>query len=198
MTAIRLSGVVLAAGSASRFGADKLVQPLPTDAHGVAAGTALAVASWLHLRTVIPDSIVVVRDARAASARLLAQAGAVLIECPNADEGMGASLAAGVAGRSDADGWLIALGDMPWIAPASIGLVAAALRSGASIAATRYAGQRGHPVGFSRAHRDALLALRGDAGARDIVSAYRDETVLVDVDDPGVVRDVDLPDDLKD
>jgi molybdenum cofactor cytidylyltransferase len=106
---------------------------------------------------------------------------------------MGASLACGVAATKDADGWVIALADMPWTAPATIGSVAVALADGSDIVAPSHRGERGHPVGFARRHCDALTALRGDAGAREIVAAHRDRLALIAVDDPGTVRDVDTP-----
>ncbi|WP_459624775.1 nucleotidyltransferase family protein, partial [Burkholderia sp. 3C] len=73
--------------------------------------------------------------------------------------------------------------------------VASELASGrATIAAPWFDGQRGHPVGFAAVHRDALAALDGDAGARALLVAH--EVARVEVDDPGVLRDVDTRDDL--
>jgi molybdenum cofactor cytidylyltransferase len=194
---MRLSGILLAAGAARRFGGDKLMQPLPSHAHGVAAGTPIAIAALMHVRAVLDDCVVVAKPIRSALHDALDRVGAETVLCANADEGMGRSLACGVAARPDADGWIVALADMPWIEPASIIAVADALRAGASIAATRFDGARGHPVGFARRHRDALLRLRGDEGARTVVEAHRADLVLVDVADAGVVRDVDVPADLK-
>lgn len=109
---------------------------------------------------------------------------------------MGASLACAVAAVAEADGWVIALGDMPWIAPATISAVADALRDGAEIAAPAYRGERGHPVGFARPYGPLLTALTGDEGARAIVNARKWAVRLVDVDDAGALRDVDHPADL--
>jgi molybdenum cofactor cytidylyltransferase len=109
---------------------------------------------------------------------------------------MGASLACGAAAAHDADGWVVALADMPWISPTSIAAVADAIRDGAEIAATQTDGKRGHPVGFSRKYGPLLASLTGDEGARNIVAARQWALQLVDVDDPGVLRDVDLPTDL--
>ena len=64
------------------------------------------------------------------------------------------------------------------------------------IAAPSYRGQRGHPVGFSRRHRDALASLIGDAGARSLIERNLDRMTWIDVDDAGVVRDVDTPSDV--
>ena len=58
-------------------------------------------------------------------------------------------------------------------------------------------GERGHPVGFAASLREDLLALRGDAGARGVLQRYAAEVVTVEVDDPGILQDVDTHDDLK-
>jgi molybdenum cofactor cytidylyltransferase len=59
-----------------------------------------------------------------------------------------------------------------------------------------FQGERGHPVGFGRRFAAQLLALDGDAGARDIISAHKNELTLVECGDPGVLQDVDRREDL--
>jgi molybdenum cofactor cytidylyltransferase len=126
----------------------------------------------------------------------LVSTGARVIACDRAAEGMGASLACGVAAAADADGWIVALADMPWIAPTSIVAVADALRDGAEIAAAHFEGKRGHPVGFAKKYGPLLASLTGDAGARSVIAARQWALQLVEVDDPGVLRDVDRRSDL--
>jgi molybdenum cofactor cytidylyltransferase len=109
---------------------------------------------------------------------------------------MGTSLACGVAAAVAAEGWIVALADMPWIAPSTVALVADALRAGADIVATSRIGVRGHPVGFARQHYTALAGLAGDEGAKSILTAHRDRVQLVEVADNGVLRDVDTPADI--
>jgi len=190
-------GLLLAAGSGSRFGGAKLAAPLPRTSHGVAAGTPIGVAACLHLVAALPRVIAVVRTIDVALRDLLQQTGAQIVVCDRAHEGMGVTLATGVAAAPDADGWVVALGDMPWIAPATIAAVAARVRDGASIVAPVHRGQRGHPVGFARAHQAALVALTGDEGARGLVAANRALLELLDVQDPGVLLDVDRGEDLS-
>jgi molybdenum cofactor cytidylyltransferase len=112
--------------------------------------------------------------------------------------GMGASLAAAVAATDRADGWIVALGDMPLIAPATIAAVRRALEDGALIAAPASArtGERGHPVGFAAALRAELLALAADVGARAIVERHRGELRLLPTDDAGIFVDLDTPEQL--
>ena len=98
--------------------------------------------------------------------------------------------------RPDAQGWLVALADMPWIAPATIARVADAVAGGAIIAAPFHRGERGHPVGFGKACYAALATLTGDEGAKAIVAAQGDRIARIDVDDPGILRDIDTRADI--
>ena len=191
-----VAGILLAAGSGSRFGGAKLLAPLRAAAHGVPAGTPVGVAACRHLVAAIPDVVAIVRDGDDALAARFREAGARTIECARAHEGMGVTLAAGVAATANAGGWIVALADMPWIAPGTIAAVADRLHDGASIVAPRYRGRRGHPVGFSAAHFAALVALTGDEGAKAILTANAAALETFEVDDPGVLRDVDRPEDL--
>jgi molybdenum cofactor cytidylyltransferase len=193
---MRIVGILLTAGEGARFGGGKLLAPLPKAAHGASAGMPIGAASAIHLVAALDDVIAVVRPRAAALERALDATGARVVACERASEGMGASLACGAAATHDADGWVVGLADMPWISPTSIVAVADAIRDGAEIAATRFDGQRGHPVGFSRKYGSLLASLTGDEGARNIVAARQWALRLVDVDDPGVLRDVDLPADL--
>jgi molybdenum cofactor cytidylyltransferase len=106
-------------------------------------------------------------------------------------------LAFGISACPDADGWLIALADMPWIAPATIVKVADALRSGATISAPVWQSRRGHPVGFSSTMHAELAALRGDIGAKALIQTNLEQLSLVDCYDPGVLWDIDQPDDMQ-
>ena len=188
---MRIVGILLAAGRGTRFGGGKLLAPLVQPAADVSPGTPIGVASALHLVAALPQSLAVVRPGDAALAAALRATGLSIVECEKADEGMGASLACGVAASRDADGWVVALADMPWIASSTIVAVAQAIEHGDDLAAPFYQGRRGHPVGFARRLHAALAALRGDAGARAILITNEGSIARVDVDDPGIVRDVD-------
>ncbi len=78
----------------------------------------------------------------------------------------------------------------------TIQAVAKALATGAPLAAPVYHGQRGHPIGFARRFRAALAALDGDRGGRDILAQHSHELRLIEVDDPGVLVDIDRPADI--
>jgi len=189
----RVVGILLAAGRGTRFGGDKLLALLrspdrPSEPIGVVA--------LRHLRSAVPDVVAVVRPEDNALAAEFEANGARVFRCANADDGMGASLACGVRASASAKGWVVALADMPWVSPATIARVAAAIEHGAPLAAAFHSGRRGHPVGFSRECYDALAALTGDEGARQIVATRADDLVRIDTDDAGVLRDVDTAADL--
>jgi len=108
--------------------------------------------------------------------------------------GMGDSIAAAVAATPAATGWLILPADLPLIQSETLRSVALALQHHA-VVLPLYCGQRGHPVGFSAACRQALLDLKGDQGAAMVVRSY--SAFELNVNDAGCVTDIDTLDDLK-
>lgn len=111
-----------------------------------------------------------------------------------AKSGMGWSIACGVAATPDAAGWLILPSDLPLIKSKTLQDVALALEQN-QVVVPVYLGQAGHPVGFSRDCREALLSLQGDQGARSVVRAHQSLRLMVN--DAGCVLDVDTWDALK-
>jgi molybdenum cofactor cytidylyltransferase len=127
----------------------------------------------------------------------LAAAGAEVCVLADAEQGMSASIAHGIAQTPDADGWLIALGDMPLVASADAIRIADSLRSGAAIAVPVTLGRRGHPVGFARRYFTELVELSGDTGARVILAKHVADIVEISVSDASTWHDVDTSDDLE-
>lgn len=189
-----IRGILLAAGSAKRFGSNKLLQALPPGTPD--AGMPIALAAAKHLIGALPDSIAVLRPRAQKLGKLLRDAGCNTVVCKNAANGMGTSLAAGIKASADADGWVVVLADMPFIRPETTRAIVRALAEGAAIAAPSYRGERGHPVGFARRFYDELIGLQGDAGARQVMMQHSDSITTLDVDDSGVLRDIDKPSDL--
>lgn len=185
-----VSGILLAAGAATRFGGGKLLHPLED---GVAIGARAA----RNLLAVTGEVVAVVRWGDFPLSDMLDEEGCHVTMFRDAVRGMGASLAHGVSRARDADGWIVALADMPRIAPETMRKIAAALEEGAQIVAPSYKGERGHPVGFAAALRDELLALDGDRGARAILERHRDAVKIIECDDPGVLYDIDRKSDLE-
>ncbi len=187
-------GILLAGGAGTRFrasgGGDKLLHPLPD-------GTPIAVASLRNLLTAVPRVVAVVRPGAEALAEALRVAGSEVTVCPDADEGMGRTLAHAVRRAGETGGYVVALADMPFIAPRAAREVAARLAGGAWIVAPVYRGERGHPVGFARALRGELEGLRGDAGAREVVKAHGARVETFEAADATVLRDIDTLDALS-
>jgi molybdenum cofactor cytidylyltransferase len=75
--------------------------------------------------------------------------------------------------------------------------VAVAIRGRRAGCGAVHDGQRGHPVGFSAACYAMLAALTGDKGSKAVVAAHADSLARIEVDDAGILRDVDTLADLK-
>lgn len=186
-----ICGVLLCGGAAERFGGDKLLARLPD-------GTPIAVQSARNLLDGARDALAVIPVGAAALRAALEPLGCGILESGRTALGMGESLAAAIAATEDASGWIVALGDMPLIRPDTIAALRGALLAGATLAAPvcSSTGARGHPVGFSAALREELLALRGDLGARAIVERHRVHLHELATDDAGIFADLDTREQL--
>lgn len=184
-----IAGILLAAGRGLRFGGGKLLAEL-------VHGRTIAEISCRNLGPAVDRLLSVVRPGDDALAACLSAAGSEVHVCPDADEGMGASLACGVRQAPEADGWLVALADMPLLVPSDIGRIADALRAGAAIAVPMSGGQRGHPVGFSRRFFADLAALNGAVGARAILQRHADAITAIAIENPRTWLDIDTAEDL--
>ncbi len=185
-----ITGILLAAGSGSRFGGGKLLHPLRD-------GTPIGVASLRSLTSALPEVLAVVRQGDEALRALLAAEGIAVVLCVDAHMGMSRSLACGVRASMDASGWVFALGDMPFVAPATTATIASKLEAAGGIVVPAIRGQRGNPVGFAARFREDLLDVRGDEGARSVVRRHPSAITVVDCDDPGILQDVDRLEDLS-
>lgn len=187
-----ISAIVLAAGQSSRFGGPKLMQALTGEA-GAMSVLSHVLQPWLmcfsRVQVVVPTEYTALR---AQVERELPDADRIhWLACDQSASGMGHSLAFGVAQTAQARGWLIGLGDMPDIQASTLQLLAAKLAGGHALVAPVYAGKRGHPVGFTARFRELLTGCTGDQGARQIVQDHMDQLVTLDVDDAGVLFDID-------
>jgi molybdenum cofactor cytidylyltransferase len=181
--------VVLAAGQGSRYkgGGHKLAEPLEGS---TVLGCTLKHAIESRLQVVLVTTEAIVPHASI----WLARRDIVVLSPEEARRGMGSSIAAGVLARAGAPGWLLLPGDMPLVKPQTLRAVAGALQLHPVVYA-QYRGRRGHPVGFSGELYSELIMLGGDEGARRIVARY--PVHGQEVDDPGVLVDVDTVADLQ-
>lgn len=185
------TGILLAAGRGRRFDPaglqNKLLQCLPS-------GEPVALHAARQFAVNQSDMLVVVHSDAHSLRELFDAYGFVTTVCVDADNGMGHSLAHGIRESANANGWIIALADMPRVQVATITALDEAIKNGANIAVPVYKQVRGNPVAFSRKHRDALLQLQGDRGARHLLLSA--DATEITVDDAGILFDVDVPHDL--
>ncbi|QZP20027.1 NTP transferase domain-containing protein [Pseudomonas sp. DR208] len=186
-----ITAIVLAAGQGSRFraeaGADQ--DKLLADCVGLDGVVRPVIEQVLkNLPSAVADRWVVTSADRPEVIRLAEIYGCKVLLLRSA--GMGDSIAAAVAASASANGWLVVLGDMPFIQSSSIERVIAGLEEG-GISVPVQDGQYGHPVAFGRAFGPGLMALTGDRGAKPLFAQAA--VCEVAVDDSGVSWDVDVP-----
>jgi molybdenum cofactor cytidylyltransferase len=191
-TEVSFAAVVLAAGSATRFGGGKLLAQW--------RGAPLLHAALATARAAPATSITVVTGADEASVAACARAfdpAIRLVHAHDHAEGMAASLRIGIASLPPATAAaFVFLGDMPRVPHAVLGPLAQAVAAGAPAAAPVFGGRRGNPVVLGRELFSKVAALRGDAGARPILQALGARLALVEAPDDGVLFDVDERGDL--
>jgi CTP:molybdopterin cytidylyltransferase MocA len=183
-----IGGIVLAAGAGRRFGGAKQLAPLggvPLLEHALAAMAAVPVIA----------PIAVVLGAHADDVREQVDFGfARPVVCDAWSEGQAASLRCGLDAVGEVDAVVVTLGDQPRIAPQAIAALLLALDEPAPAARALYRGRPGHPVLIKRALFPAVRALRGDAGARDLLE--RANVLRLETGDLGSPADVDTPEQL--
>ncbi len=185
-------GLLLAAGRSTRFGGNKLLHAPPGELP-LALQAARCLEALEHSLAVIPQDDATLRA-------LFQDVGLAVTEVPAAGPaqactppGLSDSLRAGLQATPDATAWIIALADMPQVQVSTVAAMREALSQGALIVACRYRGQRGNPVGFSSRFRNELMALQGDQGARGLLERHAAEVRWLEGDDPGILRDIDVP-----
>jgi molybdenum cofactor cytidylyltransferase len=182
-----IAGLILAAGESSRMGQDKAL---------------LTYRGRTFLETII--SILREADVSRVAAVLGHHAEEVqrgvkledmeVVINPEYRRGQTSSLQAGLRALESADleAVVLCLVDHPLISADTVrALVASFRRSGAPVVIPTFQNQRGHPVLVARALFDELLRLSPDEGANTVIRKYRDATQLVEVNDSGILLDVD-------
>lgn len=206
----QMTGIILAAGKGERFGGDKCLAKLPN-------GMAMGVAAASNLVKFVDQLICVVRPQDKLLQAELLRAGLRIVICQDADAGMSASLRAGINGSPNANGWIIALADMPLIKPSTYqAVITEAIQQAKDLNHTKlikqdqtvsaaqqpiivpsYQGQDGHPVYFPARFRDELLALSGDRGAKKLLYQYPESVQRIAVEDAGILQDFDTRADFE-
>ena len=192
MSPRRLEAILLAAGESRRMGYPKPLLRLGAGSF-IAYTTALALGVAGRLVIVLGAHADRIRPALARDARV------TVVENPNFNRGQLSSLKVGLAEviAGGADAVVVHLADHPLVEPATfVALVDEYRGTAQPIVVACYRGRRGHPVLFDRSMFAELMAAPEDQGARVVVNADPTRVHYVDVDDPGVVLDLDTPADL--
>jgi molybdenum cofactor cytidylyltransferase len=186
---LRIGGIVLAAGQSRRFGSDKRMALL-------SEGEVLLDRAVSLMHQCVDDVALVIGidDSEAFYANRFPHAH--IIRSPRSAGGMGFTLADAVRQLTHWDAALVSLADKPFIAPHSL-LSVRELLGEHDLVVPTYRRAWGHPVGFARQHFLALERLEGDRGARAFISSEQAHCLFVELDDPGIVADVDTPEQLQ-
>jgi molybdenum cofactor cytidylyltransferase len=189
----RAVAVVTAAGYAKRFGGKKLLAPIagePLLDHTIrslleAGVSEVIVVVGTEARRELTRDVSAMSDPRVRP-----------VENPDPSRGMFSSIQIGVATASG-DTLLVLPGDMPYVRPETIRAVIAKFRERPAIVSPRYNGKRGHPIAMPLALRDEIARTAPTANLHEVIRRHQGEPVDLDVNDAGVVRDVDTPADLE-
>ena len=206
-----VAGLILAAGESRRMGSPKALLRYR-------GATFLDTLTQLFGQRCSP--VIVVLGAHAAEIRAAAVRPATFIENPDYARGMTGSMQCGLrAVPPDADGVLFTLVDHPAASPSTLDALLApmdlhraqldgppaldphlarpATLNAPLVRVPRYRSKRGHPIWFSRELTAEFLALPAHGPARDVVARHVDRTEYLDLDDPGIVADIDSPEDYR-
>ena len=115
---------------------------------------------------------------------------------PDSSRGMFSSIQAGCA-MAEGDPLIVLPADMPFVRPATIAAVLAAAAEGGRVILPTLRGKHGHPIGLPGSARDAILDANATSNLKAVLATTGLPHVDLDVDDPGVLRDVDVPSDLR-
>ncbi len=183
------AGIILAAGESSRMGKDKALLPY-------AGTTFIERLMDLFVPRVAPLIVVLGYNAGRILVGLRERPDVQVVINDKYRDGHLSSLQAGImALPPDAVSALVTLVDHPAVTEATLDVILT--HAPAPLVIPRYDGRRGHPVLLSRKLLDAIAALPPEASAKQVIHAHLAEAVQLDVDDPGVLRDIDTPADYE-
>ncbi|GHA21761.1 hypothetical protein GCM10008090_34600 [Arenicella chitinivorans] len=179
----------MAAGRSQRFGGPKLRHRLSP------SGEPMIVHTIRRYQAVFERPSVVIASHDDALREIVIQTGVHVIDNPAAEQGMSQSIVQGVSQTSSSTGWLIALGDMPWVSESTVQQLLAHAHP-ERIVVPSYQHQDGNPVLFGAQFAPQLKALTGDHGGKVILQSPDARVRRIATGDQGILRDVDTPADL--
>ncbi len=181
---MKLAVLILAAGRGRRFGSDKRRYLID--------GEPMLIKTTSIYASIFDDVRVVLRPGDDELAAAVTELGATVVEAADADAGQSRTLAAGIASLDGIDRVLVALGDMPFVRAQTLRTLAGH-EPCRPIVRPVHAGRAGNPIRFDAAVFPELLRIDGDQGARAIIKADPTRVALLEIEDSGVLADVDRP-----
>ncbi|MDG2176111.1 MAG: nucleotidyltransferase family protein [Gammaproteobacteria bacterium] len=180
--------IILAAGSSQRYGSDKRTATLSN-------GTALLSATLANVPDSFTRRVLVLKKEDEDLGKLYADNWQIC-HAANPETGMASSLVSGITMAGNWPAALIGLGDMPYISTETYLALQQALKKH-DIVIPVFKDQRGNPAGFRQRYFDEIMQLQGDQGARSLLEKYKKECFEVEVQDSGIIQDIDTPEMLR-
>jgi molybdenum cofactor cytidylyltransferase len=197
---MKIGAIILAAGSSRRFGDDKRKSLLDT-------GKSVLATTIGNVTSHFDQIMVVLRFGDLSYANALGEElnfpGITYYCAPDSAQGMAHSLGNAIATISRTENWdaaTIFLGDMPYLQSSTVQLLLETYEKSPKtepIIVPVSEGSYGHPVIFHRQYFQEIAELKGDAGARPVISAHLEHVIEVPTEDPGVVKDIDRPEQIE-
>jgi molybdenum cofactor cytidylyltransferase len=183
--------IVPAAGRAERFGRQKLLEDL--------GGEPLLNRTVRCLLDGGVDRVIVVVPPQGGleAVPLLADPRVRVAINPDPSRGMFSSIQVGVAAAADEDPMLILPGDMPFVSAATVAAILAAPPDDSRVLVPRFNDHRGHPLALPRSLGSEILMANARSNLSGLLTSLGIEREYVDVQDPGILRDVDVRKDLE-
>lgn len=180
--------LILAAGISKRFGSDKRAHLLSKSP---------MIQQTLDIYSKTSTNVYIVHRPND-GLREFVTSSCIWVEAPLAHLGMSQSIKAGIIALKKEPWVIIALADMPYVSTKTAKKLTEKLNQGALIIRPSYRGKPGNPVGFSRLYYEKLTMLKGQEGAKDLLAREQNKIEVFEVDDEGVLLDIDRESDIKD
>lgn len=194
MASRAVSGVVLAAGPSTRFGADAPKQLCPIEGEPMVRRIVRRVVA-----SQLTEVIVVVGLAASKVRQAIEDLPVSVVENPDYMSGQASSVKTGLAAvSSTADAAMFVAVDQPYLSVAVIdALITCYARTGGPIVVPTHGTRRGAPVLFDCRFFDELAEIEGDAGGRQLFPHHLEEIVELPLASPEPLEDIDSVDDLR-
>ena len=186
-----VTAILLAGGKSRRFGGNKLVAVLPDSDTPICVRVATVIAPF------VSKMLIMVEKPKNDTSAVLNSYGFSVTHSENAIKGMAHTLSDGVQAAPLGTDFLIVLSDMPFVTETIVNKILCLMASTNKITVPLFCGEMGHPVGFPAIYREELTNLKGDTGAKEIIQRHSSNVAFIEINNDGVVKDIDTRADLE-